>query len=86
MPIAIANVQQFQEDPNNPGSPLLYLSVFLVRPGAVQGVSVNVPFLVTDTAAVLATKVTTIIVAAAASVGVTIARTDVLLPSFVRGS
>lgn len=86
MPIAVTQIQDIAEDPSNPGNPILYVQVFMGQPGSAKKVLVSVPFLLSDTAAVIAGKVTTAIVTAAAPFGFTLARTDVLLPSFVRGS
>lgn len=86
MPIAIANIINITEDTSNPGNPLLILSVSMLGGGTVKGVTVNVPFSLSDTPATVAGKATTAIVNGGAQFGFTLARTEVLLPSFVRGS
>ncbi len=83
MAIAIVEIQGIREDPNNAGNPTLDIAIFSL-PTIGRGVSV--PILAGDTVASVASKVVTAVVAAGASVGVVLARTDVLLPSFVRGS
>lgn len=86
MPIAIVDMRDFQDDPGNPGNPLVRVGVFLVQPGSVNAVATSASLLSTDTPAQMVSKLVTAVVNAAATEGFTLARTDVLLPSFVRGS
>lgn len=86
MPIGLTQILYIDEDPSSPGNLIFAVQVFFMKAGSVKETLVNVPILVGDTPAVIAGKVTTAVVAAGAPFGFTLARTDVLLPSFVRGS
>lgn len=55
-------------------------------PYVIQGRLVQVSLLFTDTPATILAKVTSAIVADAASIGITVARNGGFLPSFIRGA